>query len=105
VRMCVRESSYLCEQSVTQQFNTNSKSELKDRVKSCSTMSRICKPFKEPRNRFPAWRAVMTTLFVIPARQATQAGRTDSSESILGSLNVYKKGLWFGWNLPPHATN
>jgi hypothetical protein len=27
-------------------------------------------PFKEPRNRFPAWRAGMSTLFDVPARQA-----------------------------------
>ncbi len=33
--------------------------------------ARICKPFMEPRNRFPAWRAVRTTLFDVPARQAT----------------------------------
>jgi hypothetical protein len=31
--------------------------------------SRICKPFKEPRNRFPGWRAGTTTLFDVPARQ------------------------------------
>jgi hypothetical protein len=31
----------------------------------------ICKPFKEPRNRFQAWQTVTTTLFVVPARQAT----------------------------------
>jgi hypothetical protein len=39
---------------------------------------------KEPRNRFPAWRAVSTTLSCVPARQA--AGGTDSSESIPGLL-------------------
>jgi hypothetical protein len=33
--------------------------------------ARICKPFKEPRNRFPAWRAGTTTLFGVPAHQAT----------------------------------
>jgi hypothetical protein len=27
--------------------------------------------FKEPRNRFPAWQAGTTTLFVVPGRQAT----------------------------------
>ncbi len=27
---------------------------------------RICKPFKEPRNQFPAWRAGTTNLFVVP---------------------------------------
>jgi hypothetical protein len=32
---------------------------------------RLCKPFKELRNRFPAWRAGTTTLFVVQARQAT----------------------------------
>ncbi len=31
----------------------------------------ICKPVKEPRNRFPARRAGTTTLFVAPARHAT----------------------------------
>jgi hypothetical protein len=33
--------------------------------------ARICKPFKEPWNRVSAWRAGTTTLFVVPARQAT----------------------------------
>ncbi len=33
--------------------------------------ARICKPFKELRNRFLAWRAGTITLFVVPARQAT----------------------------------
>jgi hypothetical protein len=31
----------------------------------------IYKPFKEPKNRFPARRAGTTTLFVVPARKAT----------------------------------
>jgi hypothetical protein len=30
----------------------------------------ICKHFKEPKNRLPAWRAGTTTLFVILSRQA-----------------------------------
>ncbi len=42
--------------------------------------ARICKLVKEPRNRFPAWRAGTTTLFDVPARQAT--GGIDSLESI-----------------------
>jgi hypothetical protein len=33
--------------------------------------ARICKPSKEPRNRFPAWRADTDSLFVVLARQAT----------------------------------
>ncbi len=50
--------------------------------------------FKEPRNRFPAWRAGTTSLFDLPARQTINR----LSESIpwnrfLGSLNVYKFGL------------
>ncbi len=43
--------------------------------------------FQEPRNRFPAWRAGMTTLFVVTGRQATY--RLDESISwnrFLGSL-------------------
>jgi hypothetical protein len=40
--------------------------------------------FKEDRNRFTAWRACTTTLFDVPARQATQAGVIDSYESIPG---------------------
>ncbi len=51
--------------------------------------ARICKPFKEPRNRFPAWRAGTTTLFnVLPA---TRLGKWRNR--FLGSLNVYKYGL------------
>jgi hypothetical protein len=46
--------------------------------------ARICIPLKEPRNRFPAWRAGTSTLFVVPARHATQADGIDSSESIPG---------------------
>ncbi len=48
--------------------------------------ARICKPFKETRNRFPAWRAGTTTLFVVLARHSTLAGGIDSSESIPGLL-------------------
>ncbi len=32
--------------------------------------ARICKPFKEARNRFPAWRTGMTTQFVVPPARA-----------------------------------
>ncbi len=48
------------------------------------TRARTCKPFKEPRNRFPSWRSGTTTLFVGPARQTTKAGGIDFSESIPG---------------------
>jgi hypothetical protein len=43
----------------------------------------ICKPFQEPRNRFPPWRAGTTTLYDVPARQA---GGIDFLESIPGLL-------------------
>ncbi len=49
----------------------------------------ICKPFKEPRDRFPTWRAGTTILSDVPARQATKAGGIDSLELISGLL----KGL------------
>jgi hypothetical protein len=39
---------------------------------------RISKPFKEPRNRLQAWRTGTTTLFDVPAREATKAGGIDS---------------------------
>jgi hypothetical protein len=45
----------------------------------------FCRSFKEPRDRFPAWWAGTTTLFVLPARQAIARG-IDFSESILGLL-------------------
>jgi hypothetical protein len=38
----------------------------------------ILRSFKEPRNRFPAWRAGTATLFYVPAHHATQAGGIDS---------------------------
>jgi hypothetical protein len=48
--------------------------------------ARICKPYKEPSNRFPAWRVGTTTLLVVPARQVIKAGGIDSLESIPGLL-------------------
>jgi hypothetical protein len=49
--------------------------------------ARICKPFKEPRNQFPAWRARTTTPFC-------RTGPPGWRNRFLGSLNVYKYGLW-----------
>ncbi len=48
--------------------------------------ARICKPFKEPRSRFPARRAGTTTLFDVPARLATKAGGIGFLEKIPGLL-------------------
>ncbi len=46
---------------------------MKDEDWSCvlETNPRICRPFMEPKNRFSGWRAGTTTLFFVPARQAT----------------------------------
>ncbi len=52
--------------------------------------ARICKPFNEPRNRFPTWRARIATLFDVPARKDTSAGGIDSLESIPGLLKRLK---------------
>ncbi len=63
------------------------------------TRARICKPFKEPRNRFPAWWAGTTYKLGVP-----RTGPPDyvvwrnRFDRFLGSLNVYKYGLCF------HAT-
>ncbi len=51
-----------------------------------NSRARICRPFKEPRNRFPAWRGGTTIIFVVPARQATWASGINFSESIPGLL-------------------
>ncbi len=57
----------------------------------------ICKPFKEARNRFPAWHAGTTTLFDVPARQATEAGEIDYSESIPGLLKGLQIRALMSW--------
>jgi hypothetical protein len=56
--------------------------------------ARICKPFKEPMNRFQAWRAGETILFDVPARHAGYIGRRngflkiDSRSSPLKRLQI-----------------
>ncbi len=56
--------------------------------------ARICKHFKEPRNRFPAWRACTTTPFVVLTRTRTgYKGWQIPGNRFMGSLNVYKYGL------------
>ncbi len=57
----------------------------------------ICKPFKEPMDRFPACRAGTTILSDVPARQAKKAGGIDSLESISGLLKGLQiRALEFG---------
>jgi len=38
----------------------------------------MCTPFEKPKNQFPAWRAGTTTLYDVPALQATWAIGIDS---------------------------
>ncbi len=54
---------------------------------------RICRPIKEPRNRFPSWRAGTPTLFDVPARRAHGLSESISWNRFQGSLNIYKFGL------------
>ncbi len=51
----------------------------------CTWNPSPCTLFKEPRNRFLAWRPGTTTLSVVLARQATWAGGIDSSDSLITS--------------------
>jgi hypothetical protein len=51
------------------------------------TRARICKPFKEPKNRFTAWRAATTTLF------SYQAARDGILEQSMGARNRVGIGL------------
>jgi hypothetical protein len=53
----------------------------------------ICKPIKEPRNRFLAWRAGTTTLFDVPTRYATWLAESIPWNRFVGSLKVYKYEL------------
>jgi hypothetical protein len=81
--LCFHETFYMC--LFSQQFKLQSSN---------------YKPFKEPRNRFPAWGAGTTTLFDVTARQSPylytlRSPGVDSDELIplLGSVKVYKYGL------------
>ncbi len=49
--------------------------------------ARIFKSSREPRYRFPAWRAGTTTIFFVPARQVSKACGIESSESVPGLHN------------------
>ncbi len=44
-------------------------------AKSCSYRARICKPFKEPTNRFPAWRAGTTGIGKLFAKSCSYRAR------------------------------
>ncbi len=57
--------------------------------------ARICKPFKEPRNRFrqSMWPEPVYANHLRSPEIDSRPGGINSSESIPGSLNVYKYGL------------
>ncbi len=55
--------------------------------------ARTCRPFKKPRNRFPACRVGTTTLFVVPARKGNWLAESIPRNRFLGSINVFKYGL------------
>ncbi len=59
--------------------------------------ARIWRPFKEPRNQFPAWWAGTTTLFFVPARHAGYIGCRNLFLGVdswsLYTFDVYKYGL------------
>ncbi len=58
------------------------------------TGARICKPFREPKNRFPAWRTVTTTLLdVVRPVRLHRLEESIPRNQFLGSLNVCKFGL------------
>jgi hypothetical protein len=50
--------------------------------------ARICRPFKEPRNRFPAWRTGTYRL-----ARLHRLAESIPRNRFLGSINVYKYGL------------
>ncbi len=61
--------------------------------------ARICKPFKEPRNRFPAWRADTTTLLSYRPVRPHRLAESIPRNRFLSSLNVYKYVLRYLWTL------
>jgi len=56
--------------------------------------ARICKLFKEPRNQLPAWRTGTQPYLTY------RLGYTGWRNRFLGSLSVYKYGLWLQSTLP-----
>ncbi len=61
------------------------------RVQKDLNWARICKLFKELRNRFPAWRAGTSQPYLTYRHARLNIGWRNR---FLGSLNVYKYGLW-----------
>jgi hypothetical protein len=59
--------------------------------------ARICKPFKQPRNRFSAGGPVRESYLSYRHGRLHRLAESISRYWFLGSINVYKYGLW----LPP----
>jgi hypothetical protein len=62
----------------------------------------ICKPFKEPKNRFPAWRVRQPYLLILSARLHRLHGGIDFSVSIPGLLKRLQILAQFNTPPPPH---
>jgi hypothetical protein len=54
---------------------------------------RICRPFKEPRNRFPAWRPVRKPYLSYWPARLHRLTKSIPRNRFLGPINVYKYGL------------
>jgi hypothetical protein len=67
--------------------------------------ARICRPFEEPSNQFPAWRASTTTLFSYRPAEPQRLTESISQNRFLGSINDYKYGLSLLWVFHVHYEN
>ncbi len=56
--------------------------------------ARICRSFKENRNRFPAWRAGTKPSFSYWPARLHRLAKSIPRNRFLSSINVYKYGLW-----------
>ncbi len=63
-------------------------------VRDFELWARICRPFKEPRNRFPAWRAGTQLYLSYWPAGLLRLAKSIPRNRFLGSIIVYKYGLW-----------
>jgi hypothetical protein len=77
----------------SQRLNTSCQKTENISKQTTGSRARICNTFKEPRNRFPAWRAGTTTLFDVRPARLHRLAESIPWNQFLGSLNVYTFGL------------
>jgi hypothetical protein len=76
---------------------TNSKSSLLDYYRNpLGNRARICRPFKEPKNRFQALRAVRQPYLSYRPDRLHRLAKSIPQNRFLDSINVYKYGLRVG---------